>query len=150
MSAAKRKDGRACPTCGAVHSADADLCWLCLGPVENEVVRPPNRFESQSQSPYQFGLSTVMLLISLSAVLLGVCSMHPGLGLALTFVAIPALARTCIMSMRRKREGIPMSDMAKVGVFGGSLFLVIGVTTLLVLASAVALFLVCMGVMSFG
>ncbi len=68
--------------------------------------------------------------------------------MALTVVAIPALARTCSLSIRRKREGAPMSDMDKVGVFGSSFFVVIGAAALLVVAAAVAFLLVCMAVVS--
>ncbi len=151
MSTAKRKTDCVCPACGAMHSANAAFCWLCHGPAENkaameEIARRPYRIELRS--PYQFGLSTTMLIFLLSAVLLGVYSMHPGLGLALTVVAMPALARTCSLSIRRAREGTPMSDMTKVGVFGSSFFVVIGAAALLVVAAAVAFFLVCLAVLS--
>ncbi len=74
-----------------------------MGTVMARIADRPLHDEYQQHATFQFGLSSIMLIITLAAVLLGVYEMAPGIGIALAIVAIPALIPTCIISMRKGR-----------------------------------------------
>ncbi len=150
MTSHESTDVLACRQCSAPIPTRARYCWMCGVPVRPEepvAARPasteePNAAPAEIVEPraaYQFGISTVMLIITLSAVLLGVFQMQPGIGLALLFLLTPALVRTCVTAARREARGQPMSPTAKLGVFGST----VGIVIVVVAASIAAFFAVC-------
>jgi hypothetical protein len=105
-------------------------------PAAEDAARPA---AAEARAAYQFGISTIMLVITIAAVVLGVFRMSAGVGLALVFLFTPALVRTCIIAVRRKARGRPMSVAAKIGAFAASL----GIVIVVVAASIGAFFAVC-------
>jgi len=94
----------------------------------------------EHRAAYQFGLSTLMLIVTAAAVVLGVFRTHLGVGLALVFLAAPALVGTCIVTVRKRARGQPLTPAGKVGVFVVSLVIV----AVVVAASIGAFFAVCL------
>ena len=145
MNTLESNDVVACPQCSAPLPTKARFCWLCgvslrptaAVPVRQVRVEPPPIIEPRAA--YQFGISTLLLAMTLLAVLLGVFAMSPGVGLAITFLATPPLIRTCIVATKRKTRGQRMSPLAKLGVFGSTL----GIVIVVVAASIGAFFAVC-------
>jgi hypothetical protein len=90
-------------------------------------------------APYQFSLSTLLLVMTYAAVLIGTFTAQPGVGLAMAFLTAPAVVRTCYVGMRKKARGERLSWAGKVGVFFASAMLV----AVIVAASIGAFFAVC-------
>lgn len=140
-------DLRACAACGAANDQGRKTCWLCGGNLD-----PVNGGSSpfaagadvsspivEPRAAYQFGISTLLLIMTLFAVLCGVLSMSPGLGVVLAIVATPALVRTGITAVRRKVRGRPMTVPEKLGAFAGSL----GVVVIIGVGAGVAFYATC-------
>jgi nitroreductase len=75
-------------------------------------------------------LASLLLFTTLVAVLLSAFTTFPGLGIALTILAVPALARTCFVAIRTRDRGQPMPVIAKIHVF----LVTLGVVTLIAVA----------------
>jgi hypothetical protein len=130
-----------CPECQATRRSDAKYCWLCgaaLEPVAEEPARAA--VGSERRAAYQFSLATLMLTVTLVAIVLSVFRMSLGVGLALVFLTTPALVRTCIAAARRRARGQPVSPLGKVGMFAASF----GIVVVVVVASIAAFFAVCL------
>jgi hypothetical protein len=128
MKPAEHFPHRICPQCGAPVAAGKVLCWLCNEPVPvaAEPGPPPHT------GRFQFGLSTLLTVITLAAILLSIGVTSPGLGIVAAMLALPALVRTCVVAARRRSEGESLSASEKAGVFAATVVMVIGI----VLASA--------------
>ena len=145
MNSLESNDVVACPQCSAPLPTQAKFCWLCgvsLRPnVPNAAV--PNTPESapiiEPRAAYQFGISTLLLAMTMLAVLMGTFAIEPGIGLAVAFLATPPLIRTCIVATKRKTRGQAMSPLAKLGVFSSTL----GIVIVVVAGSIGAFFAVC-------
>ena len=148
-----------CPECGAVNSAGASQCWLCqrpLGGTDIATVKidspeaksiaaapPPIGF---SRGPATFSLATLMLLITLAAVLCGLTAAAPGLGIPLAVLVTPALIRTFAASNVSRAQGIEPTAEAKVGTFLAS----IGLMFLIMIAGFAVFFIGCCAAFSVG
>ena len=141
MSTLETTDVVSCRQCSAPLPAKARYCWLCGVSLAPTAAGSP--FQAAPvvapRAAYQFGISTMLLAMTLLAVLLGVFAMSPGIGLAITFLTTPAVVRTCIVAAKRKTRGQTMSPLAKLGVFGSTL----GIVIVVVAASIGAFFAVC-------
>lgn len=147
MSSPEPNTRTSCPECGAPLPTKANYCWLCgkaLRPLATAAAQPPAAFEHRAA--YQFGLSTLMLIVTLCAVLLGVFRISPGVGLALVLLATPPLVRTCIATARRKARGQPVPPLTKLGIFASTL----GIVIVVVAASIAAFWAVCLTIFEFG
>lgn len=159
MSEATPITEQVCPDCGAVYPIAANYCWMCYRPLAGaQPTSQASVLDASGSTPFasvnqatQFGLSTILLTITLVAVLLGVSSMAPGLGVLLGLIVLPAYLRTCITASRRNLRGQPMSTRAKLGSFGISfgvtLCIALVVVAAVIGAAAVALFAVCFSMM---
>ncbi|MBC8870045.1 MAG: hypothetical protein H8E44_11540 [Planctomycetes bacterium] len=140
MNSPPDHDPRTCPECGATLRSEASRCWLCAKTIETSTATaaqplcPAEQFAAR-----QFSLSSLMLIITLLAVVLGVARLSPGIGVGLAIVATPALVRTCITSVRRKTRGQPMTPLEKVGVFAATL----GAVLTIVIAAVAAFYATC-------
>ena len=89
-----------------------------------------------------------MLAIALLAVLIGTFRLAPGAGVVLAILVAPAYLRTCIVALRRKAGGQPMSAGAKLGVFGSTLGIAVAIAVCLVglvgVAAVAAFFVICL------
>jgi len=140
----------ACDQCGAANLPTRESCWLCharLLVVATAVADRPAGCESRAA--YQFSLATIMLVVTLAAVLLGVFRISPGLGALLVIVVAPAFVRTCINTVRRKAQGETVSQADQVAKFASSAALVMLAVLLVPAAIFVALFVVCLAIASF-
>jgi hypothetical protein len=145
-----------CADCGAAVAAEATSCWLCgkglrasatggmgilpvpAGALATRQCHPANAPQVEQRAVFQFSLASILLIITLCAVVLGAFSVAPGLGIGLAILATPAAVCTGIVAMRRRAGGQPMSVAAKVGLFVGTLVLVM-VIAIVVLAPLAAL-----------
>ncbi|MBC8870046.1 MAG: hypothetical protein H8E44_11545 [Planctomycetes bacterium] len=137
-----------CPECGAIVRGEADKCWLCGSshyPVAELVGPGESPFAERTDA--QFSLSTLMLGVTLLAVLFGVFCMAPGAGVVLAVLVVPPFLATCIFTKHRKARGQPMSAVAKLGVFGSTFGIVIVIAFCLVgvvaVAAVAAFFVIC-------
>ena len=139
MNEPQPNEERSCPECGATLSATSDSCWLCHStvPIVATVVAE-RAVPWEHRAAYQFSLATMMLTITLVAVLLGVFLMSPGIGILLAVVVAPAFLRTCIVMARRKARGQPVSLADKLGSFAASFAFSLGFVVFVGLAGAVA------------
>lgn len=133
-----------CRECGAAYPLTGQKCWLCGADLPERVplttgAAAENSFASSAHRTFR--LSSLFLVITLAAVCLGVFSAAPGLGIFLAIVSTPALARTVVVSTRRKQAGMQVSAGQKVLTFAGALGVV--VVTFLT-SSAIALGTACL------
>jgi hypothetical protein len=92
-----------------------------------------------AKAPFQFGLSTMLLITTLVAVILSVSLMVPGVGICLAIVSVPALVRTYILVRRKREVGKSASNQEK-----ALLFLACACIALLIaLATGAAFFVPC-------
>ncbi len=146
MNALRTGDPLICPDCGAGVATKDSRCWICKRPFASDV---PGTAElaggaSEQRATFQFGISSIMLIITLAAVILGVWQMAPGIGIALAVVAIPALIPTCIISMKKGARGRPLTPSEKFGVFAA----LAGVVMIVIIASGIAFFVTCLAAAS--
>ena len=115
----------ACPECGAPLAAGQARCWLCER--RHEKPHAANPYASprsiDSESPLQFSLASLLLVVTLVAVSLGAFWVAPGLGVFLVVLGVPALIRTMVAGNRQKRVGGTYSIGQKIGVFLVSLLI---------------------------
>ncbi len=100
-----------CPSCNA-RQVPGDLqCWLC-GAKASVAALAGSRPDTSSpslpdvaQTAGRFSLATLMLFMTLAAIVCGVIGIAPGLGIFLAIVLIPILAHTFILSSREESRG---------------------------------------------
>lgn len=141
-----------CPDCGAVNSAGAGRCWLCqraLGSGNAPATKsdgstakgvPPQAMPAGvGRGPGTFSLATLMLLVTLAAVLCGLTAVAPGLGIPLAVLVTPALIRTFAATNVRRAQGLEPTAEAKIGMFLAS----IGLMVLIMIAGFAVFFVGC-------
>jgi hypothetical protein len=123
-----------CPACGAVVERTWSHCWLC----SNDLIRTPAGLKVVPVSstlqtaarpplhghPASFSLQSVMLVVTLAALVLGSFSIAPGLGIFLAIVSVPALIRTAIMVRRSESHGVAADAKSRAITFAASLAVV--------------------------
>jgi hypothetical protein len=141
MNTAETTDEVSCPECRAPLPRIARFCWLCGRDLRTKAAdHPEPEAPIHPHAAHQFSLATVMLVMTFVSVLAGVFSFSIGIGLAILFLAGPALVRTCVVVSRRKVRGKQVTVTGKVIVFFASLALVVVVAA----ATIAAFFAVCM------
>jgi hypothetical protein len=143
MAEAESQPNRNCPECGASLLRGAVQCWLCHREVVQEARSQP---PAPTGSPYQYTLSSLLLLMTLAAILLSLGSMEPGVGIAAAILAAPALLRTICTSAIRGSGGQPLSVGGKVAIF----MLTLGMVVIVIVAAAAAFFATCLTTASLG
>jgi hypothetical protein len=93
-----------------------------------------------------FSLASLMMFVTLACVLLGVCTIAPGVGIPLAIVAPLAFVRTAILIQRRTTLGHRPHAVERAILFAASM----GVVILAGLAAIIAIFATCLGVAGFG
>jgi hypothetical protein len=92
-------------------------------------------------------ISSLMLLVTLWAVVLGVFSISPGVGIGLVILGAPAVIRTVILAIRSRAGGRPMSVGRKIWVFTSTLGLLVistlGLLVIIAVAAAAAFVAMC-------
>ena len=130
-----------CPDCGASYKPGDATCWMCQRDLINKAKRDPYAPSPRPSAAQQtqFSLSSLMLMITLAAVLLGVGVNWPGWSVVLLFIVVPALIRTFTLSRRSQDRGRPLTPAAKVVGFGASF----GLIVMIGLAGFAAFFSMC-------
>jgi len=138
-----------CNECSANLADGMTHCWMCGARVEvvlDAFVLPdpdaPTPPVAQQRARFQFSLASLMLTVTLVAVVAGVFHQAPGLGALLLIFGIPAYVLTCETARNRRTGGRPMSSTEKAGVFVSSSVQVLAIVV------ATALVLVIVGVVA--
>ena len=140
MSEPQPNEERTCPECGAALAPGASSCWLCRGTGQPDVQAPgPSSPFAERRAAFQFSLATLMLTVTLVAVILGAFRVAPGAGIVLVIIVTPAWLRTCLSVARRKARGRPMTPAEKLGGFAGS----VGVVVIVGVAAGIAFYATC-------
>jgi len=164
MSAPRASQESICLQCGASLPAKVSFCWLCrkdLGagatggtgilpvPAGALATRPghpaaspfaPGAALTERRVFYQFSIASMLLIMTLCALVLGAFSIAPGLGIGLAVLTTPALVWTSVTAMRRRARGRPMDPMAKVSLFAATL----GTVALVSVAAGAAFYATCL------
>jgi hypothetical protein len=136
-----------CPACGAANDLGARSCWLCFAPLGMD--RPPataselNRQDSLVGSSSGFSLASLMMLFTLTAVVLGVSSQWPGLGIPLGLISFFVWLRTVSVVRYRVAAGEAVSSVQKLQLFMSSLIGTVGVIILVAISGIAALATAC-------
>jgi hypothetical protein len=122
----------ACPSCGAINAPWDAQCWLCKFPLAGGRAASDSVIlaEAVDVQP-QFGLSTMLLIVTVLCICLGLVAIAPGLIVPLVIIVVPALIRTAVAT---RVSGGPTSVGDKVATFSASL----GIIVLIWLAGLVA------------
>jgi hypothetical protein len=151
-----------CPECSAVCWIGSPKCWLCGHPIGPDAVirkgaglsetplmatvvddrsgAAGSSADYQERVRFQFGISSLLLLMTLTSVLFGLFSMAPGLGIAAMVLAVPALVPTCIAAMRKGSRGRPMTALQRTAVF----LVWMGLMMAVAVAAGIAFFITCL------
>jgi hypothetical protein len=147
MGELKAAPVRRCPKCGAQLRPAGTTCWLChakMPPPGAGVIRASIvRERDDAKRPLQYGLSSLLLLITFAAIICSLIKMNPGIGVAVAILAVPAVLRTVFTAFRRARRGDPMSVGSKAGVFLVTMVMLVCVVVAAGAACCVAFLLAC-------
>jgi hypothetical protein len=136
-----------CWNCGAEVTPGRLKCWLCGEDLSDEPVDAQPVQETPPiapDAPFQYGISSLLLFITLAAILCSLFTMHPGLGIVATIFAVPALLRTAVVASNRGHAGKPMTTGAKASSFALTFAVVFTVCVLIIGAFVAAFFATCM------
>ena len=132
-----------CPQCGNIVPLDAPRCPACHG--DDPPGSPPRAVQSipaeRESNRATFGLGSLMLIITLIAVLLGLFVIDPGLGIGASLLLTPALVRTVVRVKKGKRQGESLDPQQKAVAFLASLGIVLATW----LAVGIAFYATCWG-----
>jgi hypothetical protein len=98
--------------------------------------------------PFQYGLSSLLLVITFAAILCSLIKMSPGLGIVVAILTTPAMLRTILVAFRQRQSGEPMSTSDKANVFFLTMAMSLGVIVAACGAFCVTFFLTCMATVS--
>ena len=147
-----------CPQCGMNLIAGQPKCWLCHAAspgaaVESVAWGLQPRVEHPSAAPSEYRLASLLLFMTIVAVLAGIIAMHPGIGIVVAIVALPVLVHACFATARRKDRvpspssgGVVGKDRVQSSSAGSTLATVLLTLTMIVtvpLAAGVAFFIAC-------
>jgi hypothetical protein len=107
---------------------------------ELPVIIPRRAAPSAAQhAHFQFGLASLMLTVTLCAVIMGAASIFPGLGIGLAILVTPAFIHTAVTAVRRREHGQRMDPVEKIVFFGGSL----GAVVVTLVGAGIAFYATC-------
>lgn len=132
-----------CPQCGAVNANWDANCWLCQQPLHSgagvlrSAVGDDSIILAQAvEAKTQFGLSTLLIIVTVVCISFGLLTIAPGSIIPLLVIVTPALIRTAVAT---RLSGGPTSVGDKVAAFSAS----IGIIVLIWLAGLVAFATAC-------
>ena len=155
---------QSCWLCGAKIAASAPLPILEEAPAERQTSSPPlasslpapsSPFDDPSPSSpapashahpdASFSLASLLLAMTIVAVMCGLIAVQPGLGIPICIVLAPVLVRTTMVVRRRKEAGRSVSPAEKVALIGGSFLVSCVILTIVAVASVGTFCGVCLG-----
>jgi hypothetical protein len=136
-----------CPNCTAANPADATICRRCELPLptsestlaEDSRQAALRRMREDPSHGMQFSLSSVLIGLTVVAILFGIMAQMPGIGMLIAFCCLPAFIRTSLLIRKRERMGRPTSTERKVLSFVGSIVFAL-ITSAVVLIASVGTF----------
>jgi len=133
-----------CPACGASLRPTSTRCWLCgadLATTEHGEDRfsGPSPFALPAESAQGFSLASLMMFVTLVAVMLGTITIAPGLGIPLAIVAFFAWLNTVAAVRRRAAKGLELTATDKALLFTRKFVSIVTLLSLLAVASGAAL-----------
>ncbi len=146
-----------CGTCLTPLKASGQVCSRCGWKVgalaASPALRtsPKNPFLDDEKSGIDrgtstsFSLGTLLLVITIIGVLLGITVAVPGLGIALTLLAVPPAIRTTMVVKRRKTSGRVTSGSEKTALFLVSAFVTWVIVVSLISSCCLTFCGVCLG-----
>ncbi|RIK82676.1 MAG: hypothetical protein DCC67_06915 [Planctomycetota bacterium] len=113
-----------CAECGAEQRSDRQAaCWLCGAPTAATAAGARQAAAAVPPSPtfadgrgYSFSLSTLLLVVTLAAILCGLMTIYPGVGVIVSILLAPVLVRTAKVVRRREAAGVTVSAAEKVAL----------------------------------
>jgi len=159
MSRAKQFDNHTraepnCPLCGATLSPNAASCWLChaaVVPGRTPDATPRSVSPSVRARPERLGgysLATMMLFVTLIAVVVGLATIHAGVGIPLGVMLLVAWWRTAAVSRYRYRSDDSLTRAQQIQVFLSSFGLAIALIVMVGVGICVALGALCFGLIA--
>jgi hypothetical protein len=109
-------------------------------PWEYEVSAAGRLSAMSDSAPFQFGLSSMLLITTLVAVIMSVSVMVPGIGIALAVVSVPALLRTYVLIRRKREKGETVTNQDKAVLF----VLCLGIAVTIAIATGAAFLVPCL------
>src|SRR5512137_1577394 len=104
-----------CPDCGAPLQPGQTQCWLCQTfPAATLADKAGAGQSVEAPGRYQDRLASVLLVMTLIAVVASMIAIRLEVGIAVALVTLPALAWTCQVVRRRKTRGQSLSVGRKV------------------------------------
>jgi hypothetical protein len=136
-----------CPVCTAANPADAIVCRRCDVPLKkDEAVADDfsrqaalDRMRDDPSHGMQFSLSSVLIGLTVVAILFGIMAQMPGIGMFIAFCCLPAFIRTSLLIRKRERMGRKTSTEHKALSFVGSIVFAL-ITSAVVLIASVGTF----------
>lgn len=120
-----------CHTCNAELLIGQDRCWLCGAAIGSGSEGPPSNqptatsLSMTSGRPVRFSLSTLMMFMTLAAIVCGVYSIAPGIGIIMALVLLPVMTHAVISVRRVEALGNRLGHEDRIMMFFGSLSLVV-------------------------
>lgn len=140
-----------CLACGAERHDDSNTCWMCGlvtaqlvdAPANSLLVASANTPQRVGPSPLTFSLATILMFMTLSAVVFGLARIEPGYGTALAIVALPAFVMTAVRSRHQQARGRRVGAVETVLTFLISSAVVVSVGLFLLAMLIIAILGIC-------
>ena len=139
-----------CPVCATTLYGNTQRCRRCGSVIQKSVGKNPVSTAPTPQTAYTFNVATLLLFTTLAAVCLALFAAAPGLGICMAIVALPPLIRTSLLVRRKKRMGISIDPISKVGLFVGSMGVTIVITVVTTVVALLTFCLSCFGTFMFA
>jgi hypothetical protein len=119
-----------CHDCKAQLQIGDEQCWLCGAKVTSvpgaATVRKSAVARPTPGGPVaSFSMATLMMFVTLVAIVCGLFSIAPGVGVALALVLLPVLAHTAIAANREETSGHSLRPGERIMLFFASLGLIV-------------------------
>ena len=145
---------RLCPACGAELLSGASRCWLCHADVE-PAADGEGRFSGPgtpgqtalSEPAGGFSLASLMMFVTLAAVVMGVSSIAPGVGIPLGIVLLVVWLRTTLVAKHRRAHGQVVTREEKLHLFLASFGATLAMLTVTCIAGCGAFIAACFACM---
>lgn len=143
-----------CPYCDAINFTDAEppptlKCWMCAETYPREQARPIDSDEDPNKKQrFVFGLTSLMLVVTLAAVGFGLFRSMPGLGTMFIFLLTAVMVRAQVESRRDRDKHPPLTWKQEVKAFISSFATVLGVLFLVIIGIVIAFFGTCIFLMN--
>lgn len=140
-------DSIICPVCTAANPADALICRRCDAPLKKDEAAADDfsrqqalrRMRDDPSLGMQFSLSSVLIGLTVAAILFGIMAQMPGVGITIAVCCLPAFIRTSLLIRKRERMGRKTSTEHKALSFVGSIVFAL-ITSAVVLIASVGTF----------